>query len=102
MRYILLSLALILTPLLSHAETPETLTEFLKIFKDIFSILIPIIFALTFITISWGVARAWIMGEASEEDVEKGKRLVFIGVIVLALMATVWGIVKMLSTTFFS
>jgi hypothetical protein len=91
----------LLLPYVSAAQAPEDLRDLLDIFIDIIGIIVPIIFALIVLTISWGVAKAWIMGDSSSDDVEKGKKLVFVGVIVLAIMVSIWGIVRMLSTSFF-
>ncbi len=91
----------IFLPSLSFAQTPGNLAEFLNILMDIIGTIIPIIFALIVLTISWGVVKAWIMGDASSDVVDKGKKLVFVGVIVLAIMVSIWGIVRMLSTSFF-
>lgn len=91
----------LLLPGLASAQAPRDLQEFLNILTNIIGVVIPIIFALIVLTISWGVVRAWIMGEASSDDIDKGKKLVFVGVIVLAIMVSIWGIVRMFSTSFF-
>jgi hypothetical protein len=80
---------------------PTDLKSFLGILNGIINLLIPIIFALTFLTISWGVIKAWIMGDASAEQVEHGKNLAIIGVIVLAVMSAIWGILQFLQSGIF-
>lgn len=88
-------------PHISFAQAPRNFGEFINILTNIIGVIIPIIFALIVLTISWGVVKAWIMGDTSSEDIDKGKKLVFVGVIVLAIMVSIWGIVRMLSTSFF-
>jgi hypothetical protein len=102
MKYLsLLTFATVLAPVITRAQAPGNLREFLNILTDIIGTIVPIIFALIVLTISWGVVKAWIMGEASSDDIDKGKKLVFVGVIVLAIMVSIWGIVRMLRTSFF-
>ena len=95
---------LILFPLGAFAVTiqePTDLGSFLGIFNGIFSLLIPLIFALTFLTIAWGVIKAWIMGDATSEDVEKGKKIAIVGVIALIIMLSIWGILRFLRLSIF-
>lgn len=80
---------------------PTDLKSLLANFTGIINLLIPFIFALTFLTISWGVIKAWIMGDATEDDVEKGKKVAFIGVIVLVVMSGIWGILALLQEGIF-
>ncbi len=99
MRTFIILVVLSLYSQTAHAATispPTDLKSFLGILSGIIDILIPFIFALTFITISWGVIRAWIMGESSTDDIDKGKKVAFVGVIALVLMVSIWGILKLL------
>ena len=103
MRLLFLSL-FVLVPLSTFAQgiTPPTdFRSFLGILNGIINILIPIIFALTFLTIAWGVIKAWIIGDASSENVEKGKQIVFVGVIALVVMSAIWGILRLLQQGIF-
>ncbi len=92
---------LIPTSLALAQETPTTLGGFLGVLTDIINIIIPIIFALVFLTISWGVIKAWIMGDASEGDVDAGKKIVTVGIIVLVIMSAIWGIVRLIQQGLF-
>jgi len=80
---------------------PSDLKSFLGILNGIINILIPFIFALTFLTISWGVSKAWIMGDASSESIDKGKNIALVGVIALAVMLSIWGILRFLQDGIF-
>ncbi len=80
---------------------PTDFKSFLGILNGIITILIPLIFALTFLTIAWGVIKAWIIDDASSENVEKGKQIVFVGVIALVVMSAIWGILRLLQQGIF-
>ncbi len=82
-------------------SAPRNLNDLLGIFSGIIDLLIPLIFALTFFTIAWGVIRAWIMGDATSEDLERGKKIAFVGIIALVVMSAIWGILKLLQRSFF-
>jgi hypothetical protein len=41
------------------------------------------------------------MGEASESDVERGKKVMYVGIIALVIMLSLWGIVRLLSDGLF-
>ncbi len=90
-----------LTIVLAAPATPTDLKSLLANFTGIINILIPLLFALTFLTVMWGIIKAWIMGDATSEDVEKGKRIAFIGIIVLAVMSAIWGILTLLKEGLF-
>lgn len=103
---IILFLVLMLAPVgLAFAQQtvtkPTDLKSLLGNLTGIINILIPLIFGLTFLTIGWGVARAWIMGEATENDVERGKKIALVGVIVLAIMSAIWGILALIKSGIF-
>jgi hypothetical protein len=80
---------------------PSDLKGLLDIFSGLINILIPLIFALTAIAIAWGVIRAWVMGDASTEDIDRGKKVALVGVIVLTIMISIWGILNLLQRSFF-
>jgi hypothetical protein len=97
-----LALTLALTPsFVLAAQTPTTLGGFLGLLTGIINLIIPLIFALVFLTISWGVIKAWIMKDPSADNVEQGKKIAFVGIIALTLMSAIWGIVRILSNSFF-
>lgn len=102
---LLLLAVLVAVPLVSvHAVDVAKPTDFKSLlanFTGIINLLIPFLFALTFLTITWGVIKAWVMGDASEDDVEKGKKVAFVGVIVLVVMSGIWGILALLQEGIF-
>lgn len=58
--------------------------------------LVPLIFAIAFITFIWGVFTYFIRGGAETEEREKGKQLIMWGLVGFVVMIAVWGIVNLL------
>lgn len=103
MKASLLAVTLLLSPLAFTygAPAPTDFKGLVGSFTDIINILIPIIFALTFITIAWSVIKRWIMGEATQDDIDNGKKVALIGVIALTIMSAIWGILAVLRSSLF-
>jgi len=70
-------------------------------FIELISLLVPIVFALTFLVIAWGVINAWIINGGDQQAVERGKNIALTGVIALVVMFGVWGILAMLQSSLF-
>jgi len=98
------SFLVFLVPMLASAQTSGAGTfngaavgGYLKgIVTFINSYVIPFIFAIAFIVFIWGVFQYFIAGGANEESREKGKQLVFWGIIGFVVMLTLWGVVNLL------
>ncbi len=63
------------------------------------AMLIPIVFALTILVLSWGIIRAWIINGGDQGSVDKGKKMAIAGVVALVVMVSVWGLVAMLQSS---
>lgn len=97
-----LPLLILAFPVVSFAANPPTdLNSLVGLLNGIINMLIPVIFALTFLTISWGVIKAWIINGGNEESIANGKMLVAVGVITLVVTISIWGILRFLSTGLF-
>ncbi len=98
-------LSVLAVPSMLHAASivsaPKDFKGFLNLLNGLIALLIPIIFALVFLTISWGVIKAWIIDEPGSDSVESGKRVVTVGVIALTVMISLWGIVKLIQASLF-
>lgn len=93
--------ALILFPMSAAAAAPNNLQELLNIFTNLIGIVVGILFTLIFFTIVWGVIRTWIMGDPSGDAVQDGKHIVTVGIIALVITLSIWGITRIVATTFF-
>ena len=64
------------------------------------SLLVPIVFALTFLYIAWGIINAWVINGGDENAVAEGKKIALVGVIALAFMFGIWGVLQILRGAF--
>jgi len=62
--------------------------------------IIPLIFALAIAAFVWGVVNFFIIGADEEAKRSQGKQFMIWGIIALAVMLSVWGLVKILGDTF--
>lgn len=94
------ALALFWAPLVAFAS-PRNFGEVVNLLLWYLQLLVPIVFALTFIVLSWGIVKSWIMNDGNAEKVGEGKTLVLWGVIGLLVMSGIWGILALLRSSFF-
>lgn len=64
------------------------------------SVLVPLLFAVSFIVFLYGIASAYILHPGDEEAVKKGHKLLLWGIIGFAVMISLWGLVNVVSNTF--
>ena len=65
-------------------------------FLELINLTIPLIFAVTLVVVIWKVVQAWIIGGGDPSSIEAGKKTVLVAVIALTVMASIWGIVRLL------
>ncbi len=70
-------------------------------FIDIISLLIQLVFAVTFIVIIWKMIDAWIIHAGDSAKIEEGKHTVLVGIIALVVMLSIWGILQILKDSLF-
>ena len=61
---------------------------------------IPFIFAVATASFVWGLVKFFILGAEEEAKREQGKQFLLWGILAIAVMISVWGLVKLLSNTF--
>lgn len=64
------------------------------------SVLVPLLFAVSFIVFLYGIAKAYILAPGDEEAVKSGHKILLWGLIGFAVMVSVWGIVNVVVATF--
>jgi hypothetical protein len=64
------------------------------------SSIIPFIFAVAVVMFIWGVVKYFIINADEEKKRAEGKQFMLWGIIALAVMISVWGLVNILGTTF--
>lgn len=91
-----------LTPaLVLAASAPKNFKGFVDILLGIMQTLVVLIFALTFLAIMWSVVKGWIIHGGDAESIESGKNVVFVGVVSLVIMSSIWGILYLLRSSIF-
>lgn len=63
-------------------------------------VLVPLLFAVAFITFLYGVANAYIFSRGDPEETSKGHKLILWGIIGFVVMLSLWGLVAIVSNTF--
>jgi hypothetical protein len=97
-------LGLSLVPFVAFADCVTTATDITVVSEvlckvgEIFSAAIPVIITLGIIYFVWGVV-SYVIGD-SEEAKKKGKDRMIYGIIGLAIIVGMWGVVKILTETF--
>ncbi len=62
--------------------------------------IVPVIFAIAIVVFVWGVIQFFIIGADEEAKREKGKQFIVWGLVALAVMSSVLGLVRILGNTF--
>ncbi len=89
-------------PIFAHAATPPTdFASFVGLINGIINILIPLIFTLTLIVLMWGIIKSWILNGGDASEIEKGKKIVTVGIFAFVIMSGIWGIIALLRYSFF-
>jgi len=79
--------------------TPTTLAELVNFFVGIINSLIVVIFALAFIVMMWKIVDAWIIHADNDTKRDEGKAIALTTVIVMVIMASIWGILSFLKAS---
>jgi len=80
--------------------TPTTFAELVEFFLGFINVFIALIFILAFIVIVWKLIDGWIIHPDQEEKRKNGRTLALTAIIVLAIMASLWGILALLQASF--
>jgi hypothetical protein len=71
-----------------------------KLIDFINNVLVPLVFALAFITFIWGVYKYLIAGASDKEKRQSGREVIVYSVIGFAVMMSIWGIVNLVRNSF--
>jgi hypothetical protein len=63
------------------------------------TLVIPVVIALAFVAFVWGVVNYFFINGEDEGSREEGKQFILYGVLGLAVLLSVWGLVNMLLST---
>lgn len=79
-----------------------TFADVVALFIKYINILIPMVFGLILLVLTWRIINAWIINGGDQGKVDEGKQTALAGVIVLVVLGGVWGIVALLQNSLFS
>ena len=79
----------------------NSFSDLVASFLDLLGATIPLIFTLAVGIVVWKVFDAWIINADEAGKRESGKQVIVYGVIVLTIMAGIWGILALLRSTLF-
>jgi len=91
---------LFVTPTVASAAVPTDFRSLIAMLQDYIRLLIPFIIGLTVLVFLWGLFKMVFAGDSSKA-VEEGRKFITYGIVTLFVMVSVWGLVKILSATFF-
>ncbi len=80
--------------------TPTSFAGLVEMLIGFIGMLVPVLFALTILFLSWSLIKAWVINGGDEGSVEEGKQIAIAGVVALVVMIGVWGIVAILQSSF--
>lgn len=100
MKKILGSIAAFALPALAFAKTIGSVDDIIDMFYQYGNIAIQIAVSLAVIYIIWGVVQYAIMSEDSDDNRKIAKNKVVYGVIGLAAILSIWGLVRIVTNTF--
>jgi len=84
----------------SLAGNPKFQDLLCYVTKIINDSVIPLIFALAMVFFVWGVVKFFIINAGEEAKRAEGKQYMIWGIVALAVMLSIWGLVAVLGTTF--
>lgn len=86
----------------SHCSTPPCdLYDIVAAFTGLIRMAVPLIFAAAVLLFLWGVFNLVFLNQNNPEKREEAKKFMMWGIISLFVMVSVWGLVNLLSNTFF-
>ncbi len=88
------SVGLLLLPALANAQT---LGGVIGLISDVLNALIGILIALAIVVFFWGLVQ-YLVNVGEEKG--QGLQIMFYGVIAIFVMVSIWGIIRLLQTTF--
>ena len=85
----------------ASCPTPTNVQTFLGFITCIINnSIIPLIFAIAIVMFIWGAVKFFIIEADEEAKRQQGKQFMIWGVVALAVMISVWGLISILGTTF--
>ena len=90
-----LASALLLLPIITHAQTLHALFKNITTFLS--TVVIPFLLAMAFLFFAFNAFRFFILNGSNEQGREKAKALAIYGIAAFVLIIVFWGVVNLLS-----
>lgn len=87
-------------PQLAYAQQATDFKSLIQIILGLLKSVIPVIIGIGLVVFLFGIVRYLTPGQ-SEEKLKEGRNLMIYGLIALFVMVAVWGLVGVLTSTFF-
>ncbi len=82
-------------------NTPTTFSDLVIEFANLINLIIGFLFAFAFVFLVWKMFDTWIIHADDEGKRDEGKQTAVVAVIVLVVLALVWGIVNIIRQSLF-
>ncbi len=96
MKTFFVALGLLIMPLVASAQSLEAV---MGTFSSLINTAIPLVLALAVLYFFWGLAQ-FIFNQGSEDKKSEGRDIMIYGIIALFVMVSIWGLIRMLQSTF--
>lgn len=80
---------------------PSTFKELTEVFIGLIDLVVVLIFALAFIIMAYKLLSAWVLYADNEQKREEGKNMAITSVLVMFVMLSIWGILRILQNGIF-
>lgn len=80
---------------------PTTFKALIGVFIELINTAIPVLISVTVLYFAWKLVDSWVLNGADEKKRQEGRYTALIGIIVLAVMVSVWAIVNFLRNSIF-
>ncbi len=80
---------------------PSTFSELVNVFLGLIDLLVVLIFALAFVVMAYKLLGAWVLYPDNETKREEGKAIAITAVLVMFVMLSLWGIIRIFQNGIF-
>ncbi len=83
------------------SSPPNTLADLVNHIIGLINLMIPVLIAVAFLVIVWKLVDSWIINAGDEKKHAEGRVTLTVGIIVLAIISSLWGILAILRAGLF-
>ena len=79
----------------------STFTSVVNALIGVIDGLMTLVIVVIIVVFSWRILTAWFIGGGDPKEIERGRQSAFSGLLILIIVLGLWGLVRILQTTFF-